>query len=274
DPYDRIWEPYWDVKWRLIGSNHSNHALDQEAFKPPAVVLETAATPINATASLDFHWENDDNETQHQYYFYLHLTELQQLGADQTRSFNINMDGETWNTLESLKYGEVYTKHVRGLSSGCKKCRISLIRTESSTLPPIISALEIYLAKDFSLGLETKKDDVDAVTNIKRAYRVDRRNWQGDPCAPKAYKWDGVECSFFDGFQRITSLNLSSSGLTGRIPADISKLTMLKSLDLSDNDLSGNIPYFLEQLKSLTYLNLANNNLTGSVSNRTPSKTK
>ncbi|RYQ87544.1 hypothetical protein Ahy_B09g095057 [Arachis hypogaea] len=219
DPYDRIWEPYWDDKWRLISSNHSNNALDQEAFNPPAVVLETAATSITATASLDFHWENDDNETQHQYYFYLHLIELQQLG--QTRSFNINMDGKTWNTAESLKYGKVYTKHVRGLSSGCKKCRISLIRTESSTLPPIISALEIYLAKNFSSQSETDKDDAEAVTNIKNAYRVESRNWQGDPCLPNAYKWQGVDCSTIDGFLRITSLNLAHNNLTGSVSNEL-----------------------------------------------------
>ncbi|QHN76039.1 putative LRR receptor-like serine/threonine-protein kinase [Arachis hypogaea] len=252
DPYNRIWEPYWENNWRLISSNHSNYALDQDPFNPPAVVLKTAATSINATASLDFHWDIDDNETQHQYYFYLHLTELQHLGADQTRSFNINMDGKTWNTAESLKYGKVYTKHVRGLSSGCKKCHISLIRTESSTLPPIISALEIYLAKNFSSQSEIDKDDVETGKEIH--------------VFPDAYKWQGVDCSTIDGFLRITSLNLSSSGLTGHIRTDISKLTMLK--DLSDNGLSGNIPNFLVQLQSLEYLNLAHNNLTaGSVSN-------
>ncbi|XLU29456.1 hypothetical protein S245_065522, partial [Arachis hypogaea] len=139
------------------------------------------------------------------------------------------MDGKTWNTAESLKYGKVYTKHVRGLSSGCKKCHISLIRTESSTLPPIISALEIYLAKNFSSQSEIDKDDADAVTNIKKAYRVDSRNWQGDPCLPRCIQM---------------------------------------ARDLSDNGLSGNIPNFLVQLQSLEYLNLAHNNLTaGSVSN-------
>ncbi|XP_020967927.1 receptor-like protein kinase At3g21340 isoform X2 [Arachis ipaensis] len=170
--------------------------------------------------------------------------------------------------VDSLEYGKVSTKHVRGLSSGCKKCHISLIRNEFSTLPPIISALEIYLAKDFpSSQLETHRDDADAVTNIKRIYKVDSRNWQGDPCVPNAYKWEGVDCNSYDGFLRITSLNLSSSGLSGHILTDISKLTMLKSLDLSDNGLSGNIPNFLAQLQSLEYLNLAKNNLTGSVSN-------
>ncbi|XP_057734954.1 LRR receptor-like serine/threonine-protein kinase IOS1 isoform X2 [Arachis stenosperma] len=269
DPYDRIWEPYWDDKWTQLSSGFSNDDFIQNDFKPPAVVMETAATPKNATASLDFQWEDDyadNNETQHQYYFYLHFAELQKLGANQTRSFNITLNDVPWATVEPV-YASLYTKYTSGPWFGHKNYHISLFRTESSSLPPIINALEIYLVKDFSSQLETQKDDVDAITNIKRTYRVDSRNWEGDPCAPIAYKWQGVDCTSFDDFLRITSLNLSSSGLTGHIAADISKLTMLKSLDLSDNELSGAVPSFLAQLQSLEYLNLANNNLTGSVSN-------
>ncbi|MED6146637.1 hypothetical protein PIB30_036427 [Stylosanthes scabra] len=270
DPYDRIWEPYWDDEWTELSGRLSNDDFSQNDFKPPAVVLETAATPINPTASLDFHWEDDgdadNNETHHQYFFYLHFLELQKLPANQTRSFKITINGISGDNVE-LIYADVITRHRLRPPYGLKKNRISLFRSESDSLPPIINALEIYLAKDFSSQIDTQKDDADAITNIKRAYRVDSRNWQGDPCAPEAYKWQGVECSPFDGFLRITSLNLSSSGLTERIAADISKLAMLKSLDLSDNGLSGIIPSFLEQLQSLEYLNLANNNLTGSVSN-------
>ncbi|XLQ98792.1 probable LRR receptor-like serine/threonine-protein kinase At1g05700 [Arachis ipaensis] len=266
DPYDRIWEPYWDNKWTQLSSRLSNEDLIQHDFKPPAVVMETAATPRNVTASLDFNWEIDD-ETEHQYYFYLHFTELQKLGTNQTRSFNTTINDVPWDAALQLRYHEVHTRNtLTGPWLLTKRGHISLIRTQSSTLPPIINALEIYFAKDFS-ELETQRNDVEAVTNIKRAYRMNSRNWEGDPCAPIAYKWQGVECSSFDGFLRITSLNLSSSGLNGHIPADISKLTMLKSLDLSDNGLNGNIPSFLAQLQSLEYLNLANNNLTGSVSN-------
>ncbi|XLQ98793.1 hypothetical protein S83_064992, partial [Arachis hypogaea] len=269
DPYDRIWEPYWDDKWTQLSSRLSNDDLDQNDFKPPAVVMETAATPKNATASLDFQWEDDyadNNETQHQYYFYLHFAELQKLGANQTRSFNITLNDVPWSIVKPV-YASLYTRYNLNPWFGHKNYHISLFRTESSSLPPIINALEIYLVKDFSSQLETQKDDVDAVTNMKRTYKVDSRNWEGDPCAPIAYKWQGVDCTTYDGFLRITSLNLSSSGLTGHIAADISKLTMLKSLDLSDNELSGTVPSFLAQLQSLEYLNLANNNLTGSVSN-------
>ncbi|KAL4355721.1 hypothetical protein AHAS_Ahas09G0015000 [Arachis hypogaea] len=266
DPYDRIWEPYWDNKWTQLSSRLSNYDLIQNDFKPPAVVMETAATPRNVTASLDFNWEIDD-ETEHQYYFYLHFAELQKLGPNQTRSFNTTINDVPWNAALQLRYHKVHTRNtLTGPWLLTKRGHISLIRTQSSTLPPIINALEIYFAKDFS-ELETQRNDVDAVTNIKRAYRMDSRNWEGDPCAPIAYKWQGVDCTSFDGFLRITSLNLSSSGLTGHIPADISKLTMLKSLDLSDNGLSENIPSFLAQMQSLEYLNLANNNLSGSVSN-------
>ncbi|XP_072059940.1 LRR receptor-like serine/threonine-protein kinase IOS1 isoform X3 [Arachis hypogaea] len=269
DPYDRIWEPYWDDRWTQLSSGLSNDGLNLNSFKPPAVVMETAATPKNATDSLDFQWEDDytdNNETQHQYYFYLYFAELRKLGANQTSSFNITLNDSPWARME-LVYGITYTRCNLNPWFGHKNYHISLFRTESSSLPPIINALEIYLVKDFSSQLETQKDDVDAVTNMKRTYKVDSRNWEGDPCAPIAYKWQGVDCTSYDGFLRITSLNLSSSGLTGHIAADISKLTMLKSLDLSDNELSGTIPSFLAQLQSLEYLNLANNNLTGSVSN-------
>jgi len=47
---------------------------------------------------------------------------------------------------------------------------------------------------------------VDAIKNIKSTYGVDR-NWQGDPCGPVAYIWEGLNCSFgVDNIPRITSL--------------------------------------------------------------------
>ncbi|KAH7565683.1 hypothetical protein JRO89_XS09G0246000 [Xanthoceras sorbifolium] len=64
---------------------------------------------------------------------------------------------------------------------------------------------------------------------------------------------------------RITSLNLSSSGLTGEIAPYFSNLTLIQYLDLSNNSLTGSVPDFLAQLPSLKVLNLQRNKLTGSV---------
>jgi hypothetical protein len=31
---------------------------------------------------------------------------------------------------------------------------------------------------------------------IKDKYRVLTKNWMGDPCVDKAWKWDGLTCSY------------------------------------------------------------------------------
>lgn len=47
---------------------------------------------------------------------------------------------------------------------------------------------------------------VDAIRKIKSAYGI-ARDWQGDPCAPKAYTWEGLNCSYNGANPpRITSL--------------------------------------------------------------------
>ncbi|KAJ4717981.1 Protein kinase family protein [Melia azedarach] len=131
-------------------------------------------------------------------------------------------------------------------------------------LPPILNAIEIYMLKR-PLQLQTDQNDVDAIINIKSKYGV-KRIWQGDPCGPKGYWWDGLNCSYGDGnAPRIVSLNLSSSGLTGEIAAYFANLTSIQYLDLSYNSLSGEVPDFLSKLPSLKVLNLRRNKLSGSL---------
>ncbi|KAE8729088.1 putative leucine-rich repeat receptor-like serine/threonine-protein kinase [Hibiscus syriacus] len=67
------------------------------------------------------------------------------------------------------------------------------------------------------------------------------------------------------GPPRIISLNLSSSELTGKISASISKLAMLQHLDLSNNSLTGDVPDFLLHMPLLSILNLEGNKLSGSL---------
>ncbi|XP_040369901.1 probable LRR receptor-like serine/threonine-protein kinase At1g51880 isoform X2 [Rosa chinensis] len=138
----------------------------------------------------------------------------------------------------------------------------SLFKTENSTLPPILNAMEYFRVIDFSQS-ETNQDDVVAITNIKSTYGVEK-NWQGDPCGPQEYVWEGLNCSLDDP-PRITSLDLSSSGLTGEIASYISNLDMLQSLDLSNNSLTGSVPEFLTKLPNLKVLNLEKNKLNGSL---------
>ncbi|MCH88606.1 receptor-like protein kinase, partial [Trifolium medium] len=187
--------------------------------------MSTAVTPVNASAAIQFYWSADD--VNNQYYLYTHFDEVEKLAANETRAFNINVNG-------GLMYGPVipvYQKAITIISktpfTGASIYQVSLSKTENSTLPPILNAIEIYKVKDFSQS-ETQQDEVDSIINIKNVYGV-TRNWQGDPCAPVNYVWEGLKCSV-DGnnISRITSLDLSSSGLIGQIASSISKLTMLQ----------------------------------------------
>ncbi|KAK0594862.1 hypothetical protein LWI29_001324 [Acer saccharum] len=59
---------------------------------------------------------------------------------------------------------------------------------------------------------------VDTIMKIKSTYGVNK-HWQGDPCAPQEYSWDGLKCSY-NGYDppRIVSLNLTGNNLTGSLP--------------------------------------------------------
>ena len=75
--------------------------------------------------------------------------------------------------------------------------------------------------------------------------------------------WQGVTIG--GSLERVTQLELSRSGLTGRIPPALGRLSQLVSLNLSHNRLTGPIPPALGQLSQLRELRLWNNRLRGPV---------
>ncbi|XP_028778976.1 putative leucine-rich repeat receptor-like protein kinase At2g19210 [Neltuma alba] len=260
DAYDRIWIYDYHQDWTQINASISEESLTQNVFKPPAIVMRNAATPINESAPMKIEWEPEDATDQ--FFFYMHFSELQVLEKNQTRSITVTINGEPYFIVEP-KYRVTNTRTNRESISG-EKIQIWLQKTENSNLPPILNAIEIYRVREFSQS-ETDQRDVDAIATIKSSYGV-TRNWQGDPCSPVAYIWEGLNCtSNRQNSFRITALNLSSSGLTGQIDPSIANLTMLEKLDLSNNSLSGVVPNFLSQLQNLKSLNLKSNNFTGTV---------
>ncbi len=63
--------------------------------------------------------------------------------------------------------------------------------------------------------------------------------------------------------EKTKSLDLSNSGIYGKIPEDIVKLKNLESLNLKSNKLTGEIPKNIRDIKKLKYLDLSNNQLSG-----------
>ena len=85
-------------------------------------------------------------------------------------------------------------------------------------------------------------------------------NW--DAALPIA-AWRGVTIGGEPA--RVVALDLPASGLTGRIPAELGKLTSLRRIVLSDNALTGAIPRELGELARLAELRLEGNALIGAV---------
>ncbi|XP_050232951.1 putative leucine-rich repeat receptor-like protein kinase At2g19210 [Mercurialis annua] len=262
DVYDRIWTPNHFQKWKDLGTSKTVDADDHIDFQPPSAVMMTASTPKNISENLDLFLNNEDASKQ--FYVYMHFAEIVKLRANQSRQFNISFNGTLWFGRVVPGYLISNTVYSQFPIKGVKDDIFSLFKVRGSTLPPLINAIEAYVVVDLS-QLQSDQEDVDAIMKIKSDYRI-IKNWQGDPCAPQHYAWQGLNCSY-NGIDppKITSLNLSSSGLSGEVNFYMANLKTLESLDLSNNSLSGSVPDFLSKMTSLKVLNLAGNNLTGTI---------
>ncbi|XP_025012557.1 probable LRR receptor-like serine/threonine-protein kinase At1g51860 isoform X2 [Ricinus communis] len=259
DVYDRMWLPFHFDKGTDI-STKENITSGIDYFQLPSTVMNSATVPLNASEQIILNIDTQDNTFQA--YVYIHFAEIVRLEPNQSRRFNISLNGK-------ILYGPVTPKHLEATTVYSQsaipggKFLFSFYGVGGSTLPPLLNALELYSVVDL-LHSETNQVDVNAITKIKSTYGI-TRNWQGDPCSPQDYKWDGLNCTYSNTASPvITSLDFSSSGLTGEIDPDISNLKWLETLDLSNNSLTGPVPDFLSQLP-LKSLNLAGNNLTGTI---------
>ncbi|XP_020414396.1 probable LRR receptor-like serine/threonine-protein kinase At1g05700 [Prunus persica] len=272
DIYDRLWYSYPRDDWAQL-STLSIINNDQNTYQLPSDVMRTAATPKDISSQfLNISWVPADRYAE--YYTYIHFAEVAKLQASQIREISITINGELTSDPFVPRY--LYTNTINStlaFRGGAQSYNFSIFTSEDSFLLPILNAFEVYMVKEF-LESETNQKDFDAIANIKSTYII-IKNWQGDPCAPKDYLWEGVTCSAHENESRnIKSLDLSSSGLTGLIAPSISNLTMIQTLDLSNNNLTGPIPDFLSQLPNLNVLNLENNKLTGSVPVRLSDRSK
>lgn len=143
DVYDRSWVPYSQQEWTQIST--TANVSNENHYDPPKAALKMAATPTNLDAPLMMVWrlENPDD----QIYLYMHFAEIQVLKANDTREFDIVLNGEKINTIGvfSPKYLEIMTRlttNPRQCNRGI--CRIQLIKTQRSTLPPLLNAFEVY----------------------------------------------------------------------------------------------------------------------------------
>jgi hypothetical protein len=134
--------------------------VDSDVFEAPSVVLQTAIRPRNGS-QIQFSWEPQPqpNDPSPACFAIMHFTELEILPSNAVREFYVSLNGELWHkdavTPVYLYSGPSYNT----VASRKSQYDITINATASSTLPPIINALEVYstipttnLGTDFADG--------------------------------------------------------------------------------------------------------------------------
>ncbi|KAG6733550.1 hypothetical protein I3842_01G229800 [Carya illinoinensis] len=250
DVYDRYW--YAEqvgqdlIPVSSVSTIYTNST--DNAYELPAQVLKTASKTKNASVALKVSWTALD--TVSKYYVYLHFAEIEKFEPGQQRELTIDLNGER-SLLDSFKL-----EYLKPLTiaqddppiSGGGTLYVLINAAQGTTIPPILNAYEIYRLVELP-NKPTAQDDVTAMLEIKAQYSV-TRNWQGDPCVPSNYSWDGLNCNN-DSPPRIISLDLSFNDLTGPLPEVLGQIPKLKTLDLRGNKLTGPVPEaLLEQFRN------------------------
>ncbi|KAJ0006964.1 hypothetical protein Pint_29505 [Pistacia integerrima] len=189
--------------------------------------MSTAVQPSSDDGNYWFSWDLS-TDPNFQYYSYKHIAELETLGS-QTRELNLYENGKHAYGPFIPDYMSTLTIYpFSPLKGGSIKIEIN--KTENSDLPPILNAIEVYMVIDFSQS-QTLEVEVNAMMHIKSTYQVKKNSWQGDPCTPEGYRWEGLNCSGGsedNSHLRIISLNLSSSEMNGEIAPFFGELASLQ----------------------------------------------
>ncbi|RLN28688.1 putative leucine-rich repeat receptor-like protein kinase [Panicum miliaceum] len=127
-------------------------------------------------------------------------------------------------------------------------------------LSPWLVFLFSVLVQTSAILADTDSRDSSALFAIADNWKNKPSNWNGnDPCRDK---WIGIICTG----NRVTSVRLSSFGLSGTLSGDIQSLSELAYLDLSYNkDLGGPLPATIGSLSNLQNLILVGCSFSGEI---------
>ncbi|VAH65161.1 unnamed protein product [Triticum turgidum subsp. durum] len=268
DPYDRFWEAWFSTykayPWITLNtSNEVKRLPGNDTFQVPQAILQNATTvdTNNTFYSVRVAAGPNLDPTNLQLLPIFHFAEV--VDNNPNRSFNIYSGDELLFPDFSPSRSQVDSMHQNGRFLHNPAASFLLNKTNNSVLPPLINAFELYSLVRMD-NLTTDSNDISYIKEVKKHYNLAQINWNGDPCSPGEYSWEGLICSYPKSNQnpRIIAVNLSTSGLKGGLAISFMNMSSLINLDLSHNNLTGAIP---DYLGSLRVLNLSNNQLNGPI---------
>ncbi|RCV05469.1 hypothetical protein SETIT_1G087000v2 [Setaria italica] len=235
DPHDRIWSTFDTIpSWKETSATYAVRNYLTDAYDVPSAIMQNAATPANGSR-IDFSWNPSDPSVNisSRYFFVFYFSELLSVASNELRQFDIIVDNR-WNTkpyTPPYQFAESFSGTVQGQAGHS----VSLVATKNAKLPPILNAMVKPISET-----ATNPGDARTMMAIQETFGVSK-NWIGDPCAPKAFAWEGLNCTYPPvGLPRITALDLSHNNLSGSIPNYLGQLPLLVFLFGNNENLCGN----------------------------------
>lgn len=159
DVYDREWKPI-SLSFGLSFVNTSLNVNSSNPYELSQEVISKAVINKNVTEKLTFDWIVDNREDRA--LIFLHFAEIQTLRDNDTREFDVIWKGNDGNITISAYHPPKLQLETLFNTSPMKcrflECTVDLVMTQSSTLPPMINAMEAYIIIEFP-DAETNPED-------------------------------------------------------------------------------------------------------------------
>lgn len=158
DIYDRLWRPITTNVWSpLKASSKDKKNITLNDYAVPVSVLSTAYSKNRTSNTMFVSWSQLNIDSR--YLFFFHFAELVKLRKNETREFDILINGAVWYERLSPAFLDCSTIYsVKGKKFIDGNIEVALNRTGNSTLAPLINAIEIYELKDLP-QLQTNESD-------------------------------------------------------------------------------------------------------------------
>lgn len=138
DVHDRLWFSWTYNSWTAISTSSP---IDGFEFEVPSSVLQTAAVPSTGS-SINITWSTTNESTT--YLVVLHFSEIQILQNNSLREFYVYANGKL-QFKDHVPLGDyLSTSYAYYTTSGYTDYNMSLQSSARATLPPILSAFELY----------------------------------------------------------------------------------------------------------------------------------
>lgn len=158
DAYGRIWDPASIVGSgfsTVARSNTSSIDLNTVPDKPPRAVMDNAMTTSNSSArSMRLPPFPNMPTSPNPMYINMYFTEVVDKfnSSGERRSFDIYIDDKPVQSIKPVMpvYGNVTELSIYDNILAMENTTFTFVSTSNSTLPPLISAVEVFMILDYT----------------------------------------------------------------------------------------------------------------------------